>query len=104
MPDPLAKIAKKERITGSCRFEGTSPRVGSIQPDTRVIAISLTFEEALKLNLAVDECVRKLNALNKNAKGAKDVGLGLIVYLDKGRINVMPDGVRPRPDIEDVDE
>lgn len=47
---------------GICDFERTSPPLTALSSDTKVLNIQISFEEALKLSLAIDECVRKLNS------------------------------------------
>jgi hypothetical protein len=84
----------KERKTnksftfGTCAFERTSPARHEMSSGTRAINIYIPFEEALKFNLAVDECVRKLNSYKMSTKEGKRAALNLTVYLDMKRIAV----------------
>lgn len=48
----------------------------------------MSFEDALKLNLAISEGVRALNKNNRATREGRDSALCLTVYLDKKRISV----------------
>ena len=50
--------------------------------------ITMSFEDALKFSLAVDECVRKLNSYNKAMAAGKSAALTVAVLLDKKQIMV----------------
>ena len=52
---------EKEFTFGTCEYQRTNPPLQDLSKDTSGLNILLSFEEALKLNLAIDECVRKLN-------------------------------------------
>jgi hypothetical protein len=85
MADRGENIPKKNSF-GSCRFSKTSPV--QIAADTKVINFTISFEDALRLNLAVDECVRKLNRYDRSRGRGKKTALALVIHLDKGRIRV----------------
>ena len=87
MPTPK----KKKYTFGTCAYSKTSPP--QIAPTTKVINVILSFEEALKLNLAVDEGVRRLNSYNRATKAGKNAALNLTIYLDQKRIAVNEDKV-----------
>lgn len=71
---------------GASSFDSISPR--TLEPETKAVNLGLSFEEALKLNLAIDECVRKLNRYDRATSRGKNAALRLIVHFDKGRIRV----------------
>ena len=71
---------------GACSYVKMSPTERTAE--TQVLNVVMTFEEALKLNLAVDECVRNLNRYNRAKSAGKNAGLKLIIHLDKKRIRV----------------
>ena len=85
MTDRRLEIEKKDSF-GTCRFSKTSPV--SIKEDTTTINFTISFEEALKFNLAVDECVRKLNSYDRSKTRGKQAALALIVHLKERRIRV----------------
>jgi len=71
---------------GACTFRKKSPAL--VTGTTTTLNFILTFEEALKLNIAVDECVRKLNGYNHATSAGKRAALSLVVHIDKRRIRV----------------
>ena len=50
---------------GGCDIGQTSPDLGALKSDTQVLNIRIGFEEALKLHLAIGECIRKLNSYQR---------------------------------------
>lgn len=73
---------------GGCHFDGTSPKLSALSPKTSMLNVYMSFEDALKLNLAVQECVRKLNTYNRSTAEGKRTGLNIAVHLQAGRITV----------------
>lgn len=71
---------------GACSYSVTSPR--TLTEDTSTINFVLSFDEALKLNLAIDECVHQLGRYNRATAAGKSAGLMLVVHFDKRRIRV----------------
>ncbi len=47
-------IAKKVSF-GTCSYAKTSPAQGTLSPKTKILNVLISFEDALKLNLAIDE-------------------------------------------------
>jgi hypothetical protein len=86
MSSRSSKIEEK-RSFGACSFSKTSPVV--VKEHTTTINFTISFEEALKLNIAVDECVRKLNGYNRAKTRGRQAALALVIHLDKGRIRVL---------------
>lgn len=82
---------KKKFTFGTCGYTRTSPK--TLSSDSKAINILLPFEEALKLNLAVDECVRRLNSYNRSTKAGKSAALNLTVYFASKRIAINEDKV-----------
>ncbi|MHB1323477.1 MAG: hypothetical protein ACYCXZ_03910 [Coriobacteriia bacterium] len=80
--------ATKTFSFGGATFGKLSPKLGALSPTTRVLNVTLSFEEALKLNLAVDECLRRLNSYNRSTSAGKQAALNIAVHLDKGRVTV----------------
>ncbi len=93
MPDkpPIKKFA-----FGTCAFASTSPeRNKGLTGNTKILNVQITFEEALKLNLAIDECVRKLNSYKRSTRAGKSMGLNLAIHLEAYRITVNEEKVVP---------
>ncbi len=73
---------------GGCSFEGTSPKLDGLSSKTPMLNVWMSFEEALKVSLAIQECVRKLNAYNRSTTAGKRTGLNISVHLQKRRITI----------------
>ena len=73
---------------GGCDFNRTSPKLEALSPATQVLNIEVDFEEALKLHLAIGECVRKLNTYKRSTKAGKRTALNLAIHLSKGRVTI----------------
>lgn len=83
-----AKTRQKTRSFGACSFGKTSPPIGNLKAGTKALNVHLSFENAMKLNLAIDEGVRQLNSYNRATKDGKAATVKLTIYLEKGRITV----------------
>jgi hypothetical protein len=83
-----ASPALKTFSFGGCDFGRTSPAVGAVSPNTRMLNIEIDFEEALKLHLAIGECIRKLNSYNRSTRAGKRTALNLAIHLSKGRVTI----------------
>src|SRR5690349_12269196 len=77
---------QKQFTFGTCSVNHLSPP--EISPSTRAVNIVISFEDALKLNLAIGEGLSALNKNNRATREGRDAALCLTVYLDKKRITV----------------
>jgi hypothetical protein len=82
----MASRKLKTSSFGACTFDAMSPP--RLTADTKAMNLVIPFDEALKLNLAIDECIRKLNRYNRATTEGKGAALMMIVHFDKGRIRV----------------
>ena len=73
---------------GGCDFGATSPKISELSADTAMLNLTVGFEEALKLHLAIGECVRQLNKYKRSTTAGKRTALNLAIHLSKGRITV----------------
>ena len=60
----------------------------SPQHNTRVLNIEIGFADALKLQLAAGECIRKLNSYKRSTSAGKRTALNLATHLSKGRVTI----------------
>lgn len=88
------KIAKKTFSFGGCTFSSTSPEWKNVTTSTPILNVQITFEEALKLSLAIDECVRKLNSYKRSTRAGRNMGLNLAVHIGTNRITINEEKVR----------
>lgn len=89
------KIATKTFSFGGCTFSSTSPEWKNVTTSTPILNVQITFEEALKLSIAIDECVRKLNSYKRNTKTGRSMGLNLAVHVGTKRITINEEKVLP---------
>lgn len=73
---------------GTCAYERTSPPRDNLSTATKVLNIVVPFEEALKLSLAVDECLRRLNSYKMSTIEGKRAAMNLTIYFNLKRIGV----------------
>ena len=73
---------------GGCDISQTSPDLRALTADTQVMNIRVGFEEALKLHLAIGECIRKLNSYKRSTTAGKRTALNLAIHLSKNRLTV----------------
>jgi len=89
----MPKETKQKGYTfGTCAFNHLTPPTFS--DATRAVNIVVSFEEALKLDLAINEAVRTLNRNNRATREGRDAAVCLTVHLDAKRITVNPAKVK----------
>ena len=81
-------VKKKTFTLGTCSFDRISPSPEKLTSTTKAVNVYLSFEDALKLNLAIDEAVRKINSYNRATKAGKAAAVNVTIYLHKNRITV----------------
>ena len=85
----MAKKAKKKQSYGGCSIDHFSPRRKDGWP--KAINIVLSFEDALKLHLALQARLMAINSLKRSTKEGKAAAVNLCVFTDVNRITVNPD-------------
>lgn len=70
---------------GGCAISKIKPQISA---GPKVLNVIIPFGEALKLNLALNECLRKLNKYKLSTRGGKRAAVNLIIHADKDRIAV----------------
>lgn len=68
---------------GGCTYSAKSP--AALDVHTKVVNLRLSFEEALKLNVALGACVQHLTRQNRGTPEKRRSGVKLIVHLDEKR-------------------
>ena len=81
-------IKTKQYTFGTCAYEKTSPLRKTLSANTKALNVLISFEEALKLNIAIDECVRKLNSYKRSTVAGKKAALKLTIHLELERITI----------------
>lgn len=77
---------KKTRTFGTTKYIGIRPEESELYQVCKVINIDVTFEEALRLHLAIDECVRQMNSYNMHTFAGRNQKMRMSVFLEKKRI------------------
>lgn len=81
-------VREKKFTFGTCEYAFTYPNQTTLSPQTKVLNIFIPFDEALKLNLGIDECIRKLNKYKLSTKEGKRAAVNLCLHLDIKRIAI----------------
>ena len=76
----MTEPASKAFSFGSCDLVQTSPEVSALSPNTQGLNLRISFEEALKLHLAIGECIRKLNSYKRSTSAGKRTALTCIIH------------------------
>jgi hypothetical protein len=78
---------KAEDYHGGCTYNRTLPDIKS--KDIKSVNIEVAFEDAVKLNLAIQSCLLALNKNNRNTKVGRRMGVVLSIKTDNSSISVM---------------
>lgn len=81
----MAKQMKKKQSYGGCNINRFSPAKKDGWP--KAINVVLSFEDALKLQLALQARLMEINSLNRSTREGKTAAVNLCVYTD-GRLTV----------------
>jgi len=79
----------EEKTSGGCSFQKISPERSALAPNTKVLNVIIPFEEALRLNLSIQDCLLKLNTIKMSTKAGKTAGVNLSIHLDAKRIQIL---------------
>lgn len=91
---PVADPVLKKDSFGACGFERLSP--SELALTTPALNVVIPFEDALKLNLAIDECVRRLGRYNRAKAAGKSAALMMVIHLGSRRVRIQ-EGKLGRP-------
>jgi hypothetical protein len=89
-----SEMRMKRDSFGGCTFAVMSPK--ALNGDTNTVSVVLSFEEALKLNLAIDEAVHQIGRYNRATVDGKRAGLMLVLHFKKRRVRVQHGRVAPQ--------
>jgi hypothetical protein len=80
-------VRLKQGSFGACAFSSVSPK--ALGDTVSALNVVLTFEEALKLNLALDEAVHQLGRYHRATSAAKQAGVTIVLHINKKRVRVL---------------
>jgi hypothetical protein len=83
------KTTKEKVTSGGCSFRKTSPERNALSPDTKLLNVVIPFDEALRLNLSLHDCLLKLNKIKMNTKEGKEAGVNLAIHFGVKRIQIL---------------
>lgn len=70
---------------GGCAISKINPQIPA---ELKVLNVKIPFVEALKLDLALTECLRKLNRYKLSTKEGRRACVNLVIHANKNRIAV----------------
>ncbi len=88
----MTKTVRQKQSYGSCSVDHFSPPPQVGWPPA--VNIVLGFEEAMKLQLALQARLLDMNRLNRSTREGKSAAVNLCVHVGVKRITVNPDKVR----------
>ncbi len=77
-----------KKTFGGCDIDSVSPELATLNAETKVLNVRISFEEALKLHLSIGECISTLNSYNRGTKAGRRTALNLALHLPKNRLTV----------------
>jgi hypothetical protein len=86
--EQMKHSAAKQRSFGTCRYERTAPPKGHLSPETKVLNIELSLDEALKLHVAIDHCIKRVRKFEENGQVGRRAAVNMAVHLNTQKIAV----------------
>lgn len=83
---------KADDYHGGARYERVMPDVSNaeaVSGGVKSVNLELTFEEALKLSLAISSCLHELNRYNRGTAEGRGMGMLLSIKTDNSSITVI---------------
>lgn len=77
---------------GGCRYAGLSPDIAG--RGVKSVNIDISFEEALKLSLALESCLHAVNRYNRSTAKGRAMGVCLSLKTEAGNVTVIEVPVR----------
>lgn len=84
---------KADDYHGGCRYTRTQPDIAT--HGVKSVNIEMTFQEAMRLSLAIQSALLSLNTYNRSTSVGREMGLLLSVKTDSTAISVIEKRVRP---------
>jgi hypothetical protein len=81
---------KADDYHGSCQIAWLPPAYEKVDSGIpKSLNLGISFEEALKLNLALQGCLQSLNRYNRSTKDGKKMGVTLSFKFDEKQVTVL---------------
>ena len=95
-------MSEKTFVSGTCYYERLSPPREEVTTETPILNIQLDLEQALRLELALSETIRKINRYKESTMDGKKAVVNIGVHLWADRIAVsegrLPKSVKKKRD------
>lgn len=89
---PSGVREKQEDYHGGCRYVRTSPDMKA--KGVKSVNIDLSFFEAMRLLVALQSAVQKLNRYDRRDKSGRQIGLCLSLKVDRSAISIIETRIR----------
>jgi len=86
----MNKAQSKKVSSGTCAVERINPAKENLSPATPTINVTIPYEEALQLQMALLDRLMKINQMNRATKEGKRAAVNLVIHIHHKRISVMP--------------
>ena len=86
----MAQAPEKTTSFGSCPFERINPAREELDGATQKMNIVVSFDNALKLNLAIQSALLSLNKLKRSSTQGKRAAINIVVDFDVKNVAIMP--------------
>ncbi len=87
---------KADDYHGLADYVRTQPDIA--EQGIKSVNIEMTFEEAIRLSLAIQSCVLQLNRYKRSATEGREMGMSLSIKTATNTITVIEKRVRPAED------
>lgn len=81
---------KQKQSSGTCAFQRTTPPTQTLLAVTRKINVIIPFNEALRLQFAINERLHAINKFPLNTRQGKRQAVNLAIDFKNNDISVMP--------------
>ena len=78
-----------KKTSGGCIIHRTSPNRSQLNGETKALNVIISFPEALRLGLALQDCLLKLNSLKMSTVAGKKAAVNLCIHFDVDRIQIL---------------
>jgi len=96
---PTSAKKKAEDYHGGARYTRSLPDIAvpqTVSHGVKSVNLEFTFEEALKLSLALSSCILELNRYHRGTTEGRDMGMLLSIKTDNSSISVIRKKIRTK--------
>lgn len=86
-------MSVKKQTFGGCAFVRTSPLRKSFSPQTKILNVKVSFDQALLLRLALEQATQKLHRYKRSTTQGKRAAINLAIHLHQNRLSLDEDSI-----------